>query len=225
MLCIRAQIVNSFDSTAPRRFFPRSLPSRPRRAEVATKASLPLNPNTAGNRWTGKPAMPTAVPPRENHSGPCFGRRAILDLRRSKRETGYSPRQETPAASAERAEEHSLILAAANPPAAAPATPQTAGSSPTPPKPQSKTRAAESRGNPASPGSAPRKRTKSRAQSNTREPWTAPFRTPSSAILYRHATGNASAPVPSSTTAHRVPAFAHPEKPPAAPPYFPTTAI
>src|SRR6266403_606247 len=224
MLCIRAQIVNSFDSTAPRRFSPRFLPSRPLRAEVATKASLPLNPNRAGNRWTGKPAMPTAVHPRESHSGLCFGRRAILDLHRSKRETEGSPPQETPAASAERGEEHSSILAAANPPAAAPATPQTAGSSPTPPKPQSKTRAAESRGSPASPGSVPRKKTKSRAQSNTREPWTAPFRTPSSAILYRHATGNASAPVPSSTKGRRVPAFVHPEKPPEARPCFPTTA-
>src|SRR6266849_8369826 len=127
MLCIRGQIVNSFDYTAPRRFSPRSLPSRPRRAEVATKASLRSNPNRAGNRWTGKPSMPTAVHPRESHSGPCFGHRAIHDLHRSKRETEGSLRQETPVASAERGEGHSSILAAADLPAAARATPQTAG--------------------------------------------------------------------------------------------------
>src|SRR6266481_1889510 len=142
MLYIRGQIANSFGSTAPRRFSLRFLLSRPRHAEVATKASLRSNPNKAGNRWTGKPSMPTAVPPRESHSGPCFDHRAIHDLRRLKRETEGSLRQETPAASAELGEVHFSILAAANPPAAAPATPQTAGSSPTPPKPQSKTRAA-----------------------------------------------------------------------------------
>src|SRR5882672_11491720 len=133
MLYIRGQIANSFGSTAPRRFSLRFLLSRPRHAEVATKASLRSNPNKAGNRWTGKPSMPTAVHPRESHSGPCFGHRAIHDLHRSKRETEGSLRQETPAGSAEPGEGHSSILAAANLPAAAPATPQTASSSPTPP--------------------------------------------------------------------------------------------
>src|SRR6266850_5564829 len=225
MLCIREQILNSFGSTAPRRFSPRFLPSRPRRAEVATKASLRSNPNKAGNRWTGKPSMPTAVHPRESHSGLYFGHRAIHDLRRSKRETGCSPRPKTPAGSANRGEEHSSILAAANPPAAAPATPQTASSSPTQPKPLSKTRAAGSRGNPAAQDNAPRTKTMSPGQSSTPAPSTAPFRTPSSAILYRPATGNAAAPVPSGTTARRVPAFAHPEKRPEARQCFPTTAV
>src|SRR6267378_2897346 len=128
MLCIRGQIVNSFDSTAPRRFSPRFLPSTPCHAEVVRKALLRSNPNRAGNRWTGKPSMPTAVHPRESHSGPCFGHRAIHDLRRLRRETEGSPRRETRAEFAEQGEEHSSILATASPPAAAPATPQTASS-------------------------------------------------------------------------------------------------
>src|SRR6267142_2213466 len=130
MLCIRVQTVNSFDSAAPRRSAPRSLPSRPRPAVAATKASLPSKPNRAGSQSTEKRAMPTAAHHLQSHSGLRFGRRAARDSHLSRRETGCNPRQETPAGSVERDEEYSSILAAVSPPASALERQQTAGMSP-----------------------------------------------------------------------------------------------
>src|SRR5713101_2438032 len=107
---IRAQNANSFDSAAPPRPLPATLPST--LPAAALRELLPSNPRTGGSPPTGTPAPPSVA----HHEGIvpilCFDRRAGRGSRQSRTAAVCSLLPAPRAMSAAPAAEHFSIAAA-----------------------------------------------------------------------------------------------------------------
>src|SRR6267143_1432728 len=224
MLCSPERTANSSDLAARPRFPRPSRRSKRCRAAEATTASLPSNPRRADSPPIERPSPPTVSRPLVILPWPLSGRKAIPDLRREKREKGCTPSPTPSAWCPAPFAEYFSISAGGYHRAEVRATLQTARTWLLPRKASSETHATASPGSPGAADTEARRRTVLREQSSTPAPWIVPFRTQSSPNAIPPATGNASAPVPSSTTGRPFRGSARPERPLGARPCCPTTS-